>query len=284
MLTRSQGRIEKSAVSLSRVSREPPRVIQYIDVSPSSLENGSERVYDPSFLEEVRVAVDALICLKSSASEQPLQNWTLSSHHSRTAPSVDTVGQASRVGSINASLCTTNILSTTTRAPEADTRHHRVRSTMSGRKAKIKRDVIRAQWKQQAISIKSQHNGTVNHFQTAVLEWVYETITSYPTEPWISLIAIAIGRSFYQVKHWFANRRQREPLDEEAKPRRSRRGHLESHHIEDRLVRLRPCAIRGVDPQNTWTDQGFKDALDALIKAKRTRYNEQLAAADALRT
>jgi len=97
----------------------------------------------------------------------------------------------------------------------------------------------------------------VNEQQLIVLRMVYDEITMYPSEHWMAVIAVAIRRSFKQVKNWFSNERQKNKYGEVVTTRTD---------IGDR-IRLRPIALELCEE---WSDELFEETV-LIYNFKTTR-------------
>ncbi|KAK7468714.1 hypothetical protein VKT23_003217 [Stygiomarasmius scandens] len=114
--------------------------------------------------------------------------------------------------------------------------------------AKAAKEPRRKELYARAHRIKSTENSPVNDRQLRVLRMVYDEITKYPKDHWISIIAVVINRSFNQVKHWFSNERQKNKSGDV----------VETFTDTGEKIRVRPLALE-LCPD--WTDEFFEDVL-----------------------
>ncbi|KAF9818997.1 hypothetical protein IEO21_02411 [Rhodonia placenta] len=139
-----------------------------------------------------------------------------------------------------------------------------------GKEAREKQDAIREQWKSRAKAIETPRGTQANDFHLFVMSWVRNEVTPYPDDAWAALVAIAIDRSFVQVKHWFSNQRQ-----VAARKGTSRLEEVETVTVDGRSFRLWRKAVESSGP---WSDEHFEAALQKVIRGQQAKYEAQLAA------
>ncbi|KAH9942937.1 hypothetical protein B0H21DRAFT_493365 [Amylocystis lapponica] len=138
---------------------------------------------------------------------------------------------------------------------------------------KVQRARARAALKARAAAIRSVANRPATPWQVDIQMDVYRYITPYPTEPWLDIVGIAVGRTRPQVKHWFSNQRQKDVAA--ARKAAGERGKqalyadLRDAEVDGRRLRLRPGAIAGVCATVAWTDDVFQQAVDAFVKIRQ---------------
>ncbi|EED79640.1 predicted protein [Postia placenta Mad-698-R] len=139
-----------------------------------------------------------------------------------------------------------------------------------GKEAREKQDAIREQWKARAKAIETPRGTQANDFHLFVMSWVRNEVTPYPDDAWAALVAIAIDRSFVQVKHWFSNQRQ-----VAARKGTSRLEDVETVTVDGRSFRLWRKVVESSGP---WSDEHFDAALQEVIRGQQAKYEAQLAA------
>jgi len=122
--------------------------------------------------------------------------------------------------------------------------------------------------KARALRVPCASNVPASTQQRMLMRTVFDDITPYPDDAWMSHMAILTKRNYKQVKNWFSNQRQKE-----AKPEAENRGARLSLGsdctIEDSLVDI-SCDGRTLRVRNTsaeclseegWTDDDFVQVL-----------------------
>jgi len=99
-----------------------------------------------------------------------------------------------------------------------------------------------------ALRIKTVENSPVNEQQLRVLRMVFDEITKYPRDSWIAILAVIIGRSFAQVKHWFSNERQKNKSGET----------VDWYNDLGEKIRVRPMCVELCDE---FSDEFFEDVV-----------------------
>jgi len=139
--------------------------------------------------------------------------------------------------------------------------------------------------KQRALKIPSTGNTPATEQQRLVMLMVFNEITPYPDEAWLSLVAVLIDREYHQVKNWFSNQRQK----------KSRANRENSYHsfpttlasslrkvtCHGRILRLRPSALKCCTAEE-WSDQFFEEVVmvhNVKILMKLRRLEAELAMA-----
>lgn len=138
------------------------------------------------------------------------------------------------------------------------------------KEAREKQDALREQWKARAKAIETPRGTQANDFHLFVMSWVRNEVTPYPDDAWAALVAIAIDRSFVQVKHWFSNQRQ-----VAARKGTSRLEDVETVTVDGRSFRLWRKAVESSGP---WSDEHFETALQKVVRGQQAKYEAQLAA------
>ncbi|KIJ68209.1 hypothetical protein HYDPIDRAFT_24508 [Hydnomerulius pinastri MD-312] len=80
-------------------------------------------------------------------------------------------------------------------------------------KAQSERESRVRELKSRALAIPSTGKTPATVRQRMVMQMVYDEITPYPDESWVSQIGIIIHREYHQVKNWFSNQRQKDARD-----------------------------------------------------------------------
>ncbi|KAI6008292.1 hypothetical protein F5J12DRAFT_709049, partial [Pisolithus orientalis] len=116
--------------------------------------------------------------------------------------------------------------------------------TSSEREARV-RDL-----KSRALSIPSTGKTPATMRQRMVMQMVYDEITPYPDEAWVSQLGIIINREYHQVKNWFSNQRQKDARD----------SRQQSPSLAATKMRVRVSALDSCSAE-TWTDTFFDEVV-----------------------
>ncbi|KAH8835904.1 hypothetical protein DL96DRAFT_1550282 [Flagelloscypha sp. PMI_526] len=143
-------------------------------------------------------------------------------------------------------------------SPEPDV-HTKKRTTphpsVSETRAILNRGKMRSRREElaeKAAKMETVMNSPVNEIQYAVLRMVYDTITPYPPEPYMNILAVVLARSYRQIKNWFSNERQKNKVTPAS---------LQEHlTITGENLRLRLGAVRICDTED-WSDELFDDLV-----------------------
>lgn len=145
---------------------------------------------------------------------------------------------------------------------------HVTRQRQSGSQAargvQSERDVRVRQLKNRALSIPSTGKTPATVRQRMVMQMVYDEITPYPDEAWVSQLGIIINREYHQVKNWFSNQRQKDARDSrQQSPSLAATNALEASlrkiSCDGREMRLRVSALDYCSAE-AWSD-GFFDEV-----------------------
>lgn len=96
------------------------------------------------------------------------------------------------------------------------------------------------------------------------MQMVYDEITPYPDEAWVSQLGIIINREYHQVKNWFSNQRQKDARDSrQQSPSLAATNALEASlckiNCDGREMRIRVSALDYCSA-GAWSD-GFFDEV-----------------------
>jgi len=124
--------------------------------------------------------------------------------------------------------------------------------------------------KERALKIESTGKAPATERQRLVMMMVFEEITPYPDDGWLSQVAVVINREYKQVKNWFSNQRQKDSranrenatdaISDYSSPPPGHLSALRKVECEGRTLRLRPHALEHF-PKETWSDQFFEEIL-----------------------
>ncbi|KAI6031639.1 hypothetical protein BKA83DRAFT_61962, partial [Pisolithus microcarpus] len=104
--------------------------------------------------------------------------------------------------------------------------------------------------KNRALSIPSTGKTPATVRQRMVMQMVYDEITPYPDEAWVSQLGIIINREYHQVKNWFSNQRQKDARDS-----RQQSPSLAATKMRVRVSALDSCSAEA------WTDAFFDEVV-----------------------
>ncbi|KAF7966564.1 hypothetical protein HWV62_37865 [Athelia sp. TMB] len=137
---------------------------------------------------------------------------------------------------------------------------------MSKQLDKASRDARVRELKQKAQSInKAQRpsKAPAPDHQREVLRMVFEQITPYPDDAWISQLALHFNCRYDKIKNWFSNNRQKDAADFRVsypKARYDLAATLVPMTCEGRELRMRPSALAAC-PEADWTDSFFYEVV-----------------------
>ncbi|KAF9244542.1 hypothetical protein BU15DRAFT_71520 [Melanogaster broomeanus] len=119
--------------------------------------------------------------------------------------------------------------------------------------------------KGRALAIPSTGKTPATIRQRMVMQMVYDEITPYPDEAWVSQLGIIIHREYHQVKNWFSNQRQKDARDSrQQSPHPAASFNLESSlckvTCDGRDMRIRASALDGCGA-NEWSDAFFDEVV-----------------------
>lgn len=135
--------------------------------------------------------------------------------------------------------------------------------------------------KSRALAIPSTGKTPATVRQRMVMQMVYDEITPYPDEAWVSQLGIIIqrylspsasaqstshrlSREYHQVKNWFSNQRQKDARDSRQSPQPSASSNLESSlckiTCDGRDMRIRTSAL-DVCAADEWSDAFFDEVV-----------------------
>lgn len=143
------------------------------------------------------------------------------------------------------------------------------------------RDVRVRELKSRALAIPSTGKTPATVRQRMVMQMVYDEITPYPDEAWVSQLSIIIqrylspsppaqssshrlSREYHQVKNWFSNQRQKDARDSRQSPQPSATSNIESSlckiTCDGRDMRIRTSAL-DVCAADEWSDAFFDEVV-----------------------
>ncbi|KAG9314222.1 hypothetical protein JVU11DRAFT_5009 [Chiua virens] len=153
------------------------------------------------------------------------------------------------------------------RSASEDTLRKRVQKHASGHvtpKPNSERDAKVRDLKTRALAIPSTGKTPATVRQRMVMQMVYDEITPYPDEAWVSQLGIIIHREYHQVKNWFSNQRQKDARDSRQSPQPSASTNLESSlckiTCDGRDMRIRTSAL-DVCAADEWSDAFFDEVV-----------------------
>ena len=148
-------------------------------------------------------------------------------------------------------------------------------------KSHSERDAKVRELKNRALAIPSTGKTPATVRQRMVMQMVYDEITPYPDEAWVSQLGIIIQRypspnsssqstthylprEYHQVKNWFSNQRQKDARDSRQSPQPSASSNLESSlckiMCDGRDMRIRTSAL-DVCAADEWSDAFFDEVV-----------------------
>ncbi|KAH7930561.1 hypothetical protein BV22DRAFT_56791 [Leucogyrophana mollusca] len=119
--------------------------------------------------------------------------------------------------------------------------------------------------KMRALAIPSTGKTPATTRQRLVMQMVYNEITPYPDEAWVSQMGIIINREYHQVKNWFSNQRQKDARESRlhiSQPvtASSSDSTLCKITCEGRELRLRTLALETCQATD-WSDSFFDEVV-----------------------
>ncbi|KDQ63451.1 hypothetical protein JAAARDRAFT_189027 [Jaapia argillacea MUCL 33604] len=213
-----------------------------------------DQVADPSTPPKARIAVPTLLPWPTPDPTPPRRTLRLSSTKSSTKSSLI----------------------------KADQKLHSAKGKSKGKaRSGNERAKEVAALKDRAMKIRAA-KATVNEWQFATLKFVYECITPYPDDKWISHIALVLKRNYPQVKNWFSNRRQHDARviqttpKSKTKPLASDEGSPPPSDLipipcEGRTVLLRQCVVEIIDGDE-WSDTDFVEQMGLFATGAMFHY------------
>jgi len=129
-------------------------------------------------------------------------------------------------------------------------------------KASRSREARIREIKQRALKIRSTGNTPATEQQRLVMLLVFNEITPYPDESWLSILSVLIDREYHQVKNWFSNQRQKDSRAnrENAVSPTTLASSLRKITCENRVLRIRPSALECCTAEE-WSDQFFEEVV-----------------------
>ncbi|EED80334.1 predicted protein [Postia placenta Mad-698-R] len=237
----------------------------------------SDRDYLPAFSREDHAAAIALMLIADAPVPPAVARHTVQQEQDATSNMADVVPEptasAVSLGSAGSKVTHSNKgKARATRSPSSTSSglSRKASHRGPGKEAREKQAAIREQWKARAKAIETPRGTQANDFHLFVMNWVRNEVTPYPDDAWAALVAIAIDRSFVQVKHWFSNQRQ-----VAARKGTSRLEDVETVTVDDRSFRLWRKAVESSGP---WSDEHFETALQKVVRGQQAKYEAQLAA------
>ncbi|KAG2075081.1 hypothetical protein BDR04DRAFT_1140218 [Suillus decipiens] len=119
--------------------------------------------------------------------------------------------------------------------------------------------------KKRALAITSTGKTPATSRQRLVMQMVYDEITPYPDEAWVSQLGVIINREYHQVKNWFSNQRQKDARDSrQHTPQPTASASLEASLCkiicDGRDLRLRTAALDSCRAED-WSDTFFDEVV-----------------------
>jgi len=120
--------------------------------------------------------------------------------------------------------------------------------------------------KRKALSISTKdrpNKAPAPDHQREVLRLVFDQITPYPDEAWISQLAVHFNCRYDKIKNWFSNNRQKDASEYRALHPRDKydlAATLRQIICEGREMRLRPSALEHCNEEE-WTDNFFYEVV-----------------------
>ncbi|KIK94026.1 hypothetical protein PAXRUDRAFT_78820, partial [Paxillus rubicundulus Ve08.2h10] len=132
-------------------------------------------------------------------------------------------------------------------------------------KAHSEREARVRQLKSRALAIPSTGKTPATMRQRTVMQMVYDEITPYPDEAWVSQLGLVIHREYHQVKNWFSNQRQKDARDSrQQSPQSPASFNLESSlckmTCDGRDMRIRASALDACGADE-WSDAFFDEVV-----------------------
>ena len=170
------------------------------------------------------------------------------------------------------------------RGPSEDSLRKRVQKHSSSHATPnphSERDARVRELKNRALAIPSTGKTPATVRQRMVMQMVYDEITPYPDEAWVSQLGIIVqrylfpslscqspshrpSREYHQVKNWFSNQRQKDARDSRQSPQPSASSNLESSlckiTCDGRDMRIRTSAL-DVCVADEWSDTFFDEVV-----------------------
>jgi hypothetical protein len=238
----------------------------------------SSRTHSPSSpISSISENLDTSVDTCSSCHPKPSHSKTLTRSRSSNAPTQDIPP------------CTTLSPKTSNGAKSSSSKKRHLKSPylQDATTSKHDREIKVRELKRTALKIQSTGNAPASEHQRRVLLMVFEEITPYPDEAWLSQIAVIIHRcalylriadmilplipvilirEYSQVKNWFSNQRQkesranRENTTSRSSPSDNLSSALRKALCDGRMLRLRPAALQYFKEEE-WTDQLFEEIV-----------------------
>jgi len=133
----------------------------------------------------------------------------------------------------------------------------RARAIRAARVKELKRKAL-------SINSKDRPNKTpASDHQREVLRLVFDQITPYPDEAWISQLALHFNCRYGKIKNWFSNNRQKDASEYRAlhpTDKYDLATTLRQVTCEGRELRMRPSALEHCN-EDEWTDSFFNEVV-----------------------
>lgn len=135
----------------------------------------------------------------------------------------------------------------------------------SAARAQSERETRVREVKKRALAITSTGKTPATSRQRLVMQMVYDEITPYPDEAWVSQLGVIINREYHQVKNWFSNQRQKDARDSrQHTPQPATPASLEASlckiTCDGRDLRLRTAALNSCRAED-WSDTFFDEVV-----------------------
>ncbi|KAG1749827.1 uncharacterized protein EDB91DRAFT_1109888 [Suillus paluster] len=135
----------------------------------------------------------------------------------------------------------------------------------SAARAQNERETRVRELKKRALVIPSTGKTPATSRQRLVMQMVYDEITPYPDEAWVSQLGVIINREYHQVKNWFSNQRQKDARDSrQHTPQPTTPANLEASlckiTCDGRDLRLRTAALDSCKSED-WSDAFFDEVV-----------------------
>ncbi|KAI6047740.1 hypothetical protein EDC04DRAFT_19276 [Pisolithus marmoratus] len=148
---------------------------------------------------------------------------------------------------------------------EEDSNKQKQTGSQASHRTPSEREARVRELKNRALSIPSTGKTPATMRQRMVMQMVYDEITPYPDEAWVSQLGIIIHREYHQVKNWFSNQRQKDARDSrQQSPSLAATSALEASlckiNCDGREMRVRVSALDSCSAE-AWTDTFFDEVV-----------------------
>ncbi|KAI6119812.1 hypothetical protein EV401DRAFT_2071138 [Pisolithus croceorrhizus] len=238
---------------------------------PSSVNAREDRSTSPisSYSQDVSVDVsihpmdmDENVCSTTAPALPPPEKQSRRTLRKRN-PVIDK--SALRFRPIPTSTSTSRSRSNNRGASEEDSSKQKQTGPQTSHRTPPEREARVRELKNRALSIPSTGKTPATMRQRMVMQMVYDEITPYPDEAWVSQLGIIINREYHQVKNWFSNQRQKDARDSrQQSPSLAATSALEASlckiNCDGREMRVRVSALDSCSAE-AWTDAFFDEVV-----------------------